>query len=210
MNNRTSGFTIPVYKRETRDDQSSMQGTCPLPRPSPRVPRGRGHDAAALLCAAAVGVVAEAQAVADLVGHGDRSADGELRMVLEGAWVSPRGGSFTPGPSPGPRLTVLTPPELSERHMPPTGASPTEEPRKVRPLKSEPSVNRGGAGALAVLPAIRAEVRGTHVSSCVESCGRRAHSSRRHCRKSQSVAFASAVTRLRSCSVHTSRPVSTT
>lgn len=51
---------------------------------------------------------------------------------------------------------------------------------------------------------------GTHVSSCVESCGRVVHSPRRHCRKAQSVAFASCVMRLRSFSVHTSRPVNTT
>lgn len=51
------------------------------------VPCGCLHDAASLLCiclhAATVGVMAEAQAVAYLMGHGGCCADGEFRMVLE-------------------------------------------------------------------------------------------------------------------------------
>lgn len=104
---------------------------------------------------------------------------------------------------------MLTPPELSAWHIPSMGARPTVLPRKVRPLRVERSVT-GWGQELPPPGGTCEEIGGTHVSSCVESCGSRAHSIWCHCRKAQSVAFASGVTGLWSCLVHTSRPVSAT
>lgn len=90
---------------------------------------------------------------------------------------------------------MLTPPELSALHMPSTGARPTVVPWKVRPLGASEQGVTGWSGRKGH-PATRVCQKGTHVSSCVESCGRRAQSPRRHCRKAQRVAFASCVMRL--------------
>lgn len=180
------------------------------------VPGGRSHDAASglgrSLHAAAVGVVAEAEAVANLMGHGGCGANGELRMVL-----GDRGRAVTAAVEP--TVSPLAPARGAHRaHASRAlGAAHALDGRQAHCGALEGAAPGGGArsdragpGGEAAPPRTRVRVRGTHVSSCVESWGRCAHSLRRHCRKAQSVALASCVTRLRSRSVHTSRPVSTT
>lgn len=128
--------------------KAGVPRSLPQPRsPTPSwVPGSRCHDAAALLRrglhAAAVAVVAEAEAVTYLVGHGGCSANGELRVVLEGVGMVTEGcgdrppALLLPFPSQA-ALTVLTPPELSAWHMPSTGARPTVAPWKARPLRAK-------------------------------------------------------------------------
>lgn len=82
--------TLTLQKRELRGNQSnaaaadaSRSGVTDLLC----IPCGCRHDASSLfyacLRAAAVRVMAEAQAVSYLVSHGGCSADGEFRVVLE-------------------------------------------------------------------------------------------------------------------------------
>lgn len=199
------------------------RGASPPPPSTPQlpaVPSGRCHDAAALLLrclfATAVGVVAEAEAVAYLVGHGGCCANGKLRVVLGwrgdghcGLRGSPARSTSLPlrgGAHPAHASRTLSAAHTLYGRQAHSGTPEGAAPKGGAPGDwEEPGVGaaRGGVGA-------RVGVGGTHVSSCAESCGRRAHSPRRHCRKAHSVAFASGVMRLWSCSVHTSRPVSAT
>ena len=141
--------------------KAGVPRSLPQPRsPTPSwVPGSRCHDAAALLRrglhAAAVAVVAEAEAVTYLVGHGGCSANGELRVV--GAHASRA-------------LGVAHALDGCQTHGGALeGAAPEGEVRRDR------------AGQESGPPSWdRVRVGGTHVSSCAESWGRRAHSSRRH------------------------------
>lgn len=184
------------------------------------VPGGRGHDTAALLGrrlhTAAVRVVAEAKAVTYLVGHGGCCANGKLRVVLRGSGNS-RGGLR------GCRLLLLDlpcplPPALfSPLLSGARGGGGAHRAHASGALRATHALDgrqaHGGAlegaapegrmqhdlegpGFWAARSGPRVGVGGTHVSSCAESCGRRALSPRRQCRKAQSVALASGVTRL--------------
>lgn len=197
---------------------SGASPAAPLPTTGSSVPSGRCHDAATRLScrlhAAAFGVVAEAKAVAYLVGHGSCSANGELRVVLGGrgdghGWLRRPPPHLPSGPGPCRAHRAHASRAVCKAHafegcqahgVTPESAAP--EGRVQRDL----AMPGGGAAQWGT----RVGMGDTHVSSCVESCGRRTHSPRRHCRKAQSVAFASGMTRLWSRSVHTSRPVSAT
>lgn len=185
------------------------------------VPGGRGHDTAALLGrrlhTAAVRVVAEAKAVTYLVGHGGCCANGKLRVVLRGSGDSrgrPRGRHLLPQPFLAPLPPAPCSPLLSGRWGGGGGAHRAHASGALRAThalygRQAHGVALEGAapegrmqhdleepGFWAARSGPRVGVGGTHVSSCAESCGRRALSPRRQCRKAQSVVLASGVTRL--------------
>lgn len=65
----------------------------------------------------------------------------DAETVTAGCGPHPLHLSSRPGPG---ELTMLTPPELSGRHMPSMGARPTVLPRKARPLRVERGVTGWG------------------------------------------------------------------
>lgn len=135
-----AAVTLPLLRRELTGSQRQAgdrrrSGVTNLLR----LPCGCLHDAAPMLggClgAASFGVMAEAQAVAYLVGHGGCCADGEFRMVLRSEASLRTTNPARARRLPGPRRSLPCSPLRSSQHdtYPPQAPGPPWCPGRCAP-----------------------------------------------------------------------------